>query len=147
MTTTTLNRSTGSTAQRLRVPALRPVPEYVRMTILNDDLHVVGHDWIKIGLELGAYLRKMVAEGGCAMSMQHRLYGGKGYVLTGSVPHVCPDRGPTTPHVWRTTCTSCGKPFKFTLPVQASKFAPNRRCAVHERPAARVRTKYHGDGE
>ena len=37
---------------------------YVRMPIVNDDLHVVGHDWIKIGAALGAYLRKMVTEGG-----------------------------------------------------------------------------------
>jgi hypothetical protein len=39
------------------------VPRYVRIPNINDDLHVIGHDLVRIGPELAASIRR-VAEGG-----------------------------------------------------------------------------------
>ena len=39
------------------------VPRFVRIPIINDDLHVIGHDLIKIGPELAASIRKAAEVG------------------------------------------------------------------------------------
>jgi hypothetical protein len=58
-------RSTRAGSQNIGARAPAPIPQYVRMPIVNDDLHVVGHDYVRVGAGLRNYIRHWVAEGGC----------------------------------------------------------------------------------
>lgn len=57
-------RSSRPVAQDSGPRAPAPIPQYVRMPIVNDDLHVVGHDYVRLGAGLRNYIREWVAEGG-----------------------------------------------------------------------------------
>lgn len=63
---------------------------------------------------------------------------GQTYRCVGEEPYTRRDGTDTTLMVWESECAKCGQAFKFKTPVAASKFIPNRRCAKHKRPGARV---------
>ena len=45
-----------------RLPAPDRAPRYVRWAIYNSDRKVVGHELLRIGPDLNAYIRKMAEE-------------------------------------------------------------------------------------
>lgn len=68
-----------------------------------------------------------------------RVYRNQEYWLVDSRPYTRRDGSPTTLALWKSYCPACGEPFEFTLPGEAKKFIPIRRCTEHKRPG---RTTY-----
>jgi hypothetical protein len=69
-----------------------------------------------------------------------KLIGDQVYELARTEPHIRRDGTETELAVWQSHCAQCGEPFEFRAPSKASKFEPNRRCAKHKRPGARVKS-------
>lgn len=77
--------------------------------------------------------RKPAAKGGI------HLHDGQWFVEVERKLHRRRDGILTTLIVWRSQCCECGSYFTFTAPALASKFQPNRRCAMHHQPGVPVR--------
>jgi len=45
-----------------RLPVLERTPRYLRWPVLNSERRVVGHELLRIGPDLNAYIRKMAEE-------------------------------------------------------------------------------------
>ncbi len=67
-----------------------------------------------------------------------KAFHGQTYVCIGIEPHEKRDGAQTLLARWQSNCAQCGEPFEFRMPLKATRFEPNRRCAKHKRPGKRV---------
>jgi hypothetical protein len=68
-----------------------------------------------------------------------RMFKGQHYWVGNTFTRQRPDGSLAVILVWASHCATCGDHFEFTAPAAASKWEPNRRCAVHKRPGHRVK--------
>lgn len=73
--------------------------------------------------------------------MEQKIYRGQTYQRVGEEPYRRKRDGVTTTlAVWLSECAECGRTFQFKTP-NGGTFAPNRRCAQHQHPGAKVRSR------